>query len=219
MAPAGEYCHETRHIGKLAPQRPCRSKQLQPAGRNKLSSGTCLSLTTHVGANCATPTASSPIFRGCCAGSRATLAPWARMNRGSRFGVRWPNPAWVEICRQRTHVSVPDFISAAYFASLSQLPPLIAAAASRDWDDDYLACAMAAFAAVKGNGIVGEAALELNTQTAEVLGICQRGVTWQPLSARFSDNASKTAFQESMGALHQRSSERWGNVSWAGEGE
>lgn len=76
-------------------------------------------------------------------------------------------PAWVEICRQRTHVSVPDFIAAAYFASLSQLPSLIAAAASRDWDDDYLACAMAALAAVKGHGIVGEAALELNTQTAE----------------------------------------------------
>jgi len=76
-------------------------------------------------------------------------------------------PAWVEICRQRNRVPVPDFISLAYFKSLGQLPSLIAAAASRDWDDGYLACALAALAAAKGYGVVGAAVLELNTKNAE----------------------------------------------------
>jgi hypothetical protein len=76
-------------------------------------------------------------------------------------------PAWVEICRQRDHVPVPDFVAAEYFASLSQLPSLIAAAASRDWDDGYLACALAALAAVKGHGIVGAAVLELNADNSQ----------------------------------------------------
>jgi hypothetical protein len=76
-------------------------------------------------------------------------------------------PAWVEICRQRSRIHVPDFLSAAYFGSLRQLPSLIAEAASRDWDGDYLACALSALAAAKGYGLVAEAVLELNAESAE----------------------------------------------------
>ena len=76
-------------------------------------------------------------------------------------------PAWVEICRQRDQVPIPDLLVAEYFDALRQLPALIAAAASRDWGSEYLACALAALAAVKGYGIVAEAALELNAENAE----------------------------------------------------
>jgi hypothetical protein len=53
-------------------------------------------------------------------------------------------PAWVEICRTKNSVPVPDDLAAAYFGALSQLPSLVAAAASREWDEDFLACALSA---------------------------------------------------------------------------
>ena len=67
-------------------------------------------------------------------------------------------PALVEICRRRNKTPVPEFLLAEYFDALRQLPSLIAAAASQDWGSEYLACALAALAAVKGHGIVAEAA-------------------------------------------------------------
>ena len=76
-------------------------------------------------------------------------------------------PAWVEICRQRSRIPVPDFLSADYFGSLRQLPSLIAEAASRDWDAEYLACVLSALAAAKGHGLIAEAVLELNAESAE----------------------------------------------------
>ena len=76
-------------------------------------------------------------------------------------------PAWVETCRLKNGIAIPDDLSHAYFAALQELPSLVAAAASRDWDGAFLACAMAALAASKGFGIVAEAALELNPETAE----------------------------------------------------
>ena len=76
-------------------------------------------------------------------------------------------PAWVEICRQRNRVPVPERLSAAYFGSLKQLPSLIAMTSSREWDSEFLVCAMAALAAAKGHGVVAEAALELNSENAE----------------------------------------------------
>jgi hypothetical protein len=51
--------------------------------------------------------------------------------------------------------------------ALRQVPALIAAAASRNWDAGYLACALAALAAVKGYGVVAEATLELNAENSE----------------------------------------------------
>ncbi len=76
-------------------------------------------------------------------------------------------PAWIEICRKRNRIAVPDFLSADYFDSLKQLPSLIALAASREWDAAFLACAMAALAAAKGHAVIAEAALELNPDDAE----------------------------------------------------
>jgi len=47
------------------------------------------------------------------------------------------------------------------------LPSLTAAATLREWDGEYLVCALAALAALKGHWIVAEAALELTAENAE----------------------------------------------------
>jgi hypothetical protein len=75
-------------------------------------------------------------------------------------------PAWVEICRKRQDVPVPPDLRDAYAAALAALPRLVAATAVRAWDDEFLACALAALAAVKGSGDVAEAALELTPEVA-----------------------------------------------------
>jgi hypothetical protein len=75
-------------------------------------------------------------------------------------------PAWVEICRQKTAVAVPEDLRHAYFAALTQLPSLVAAAADREWDGSFLACALSAVAAAKGYGTVAEAVLELTPDVA-----------------------------------------------------
>jgi hypothetical protein len=82
---------------------------------------------------------------------------------GSFFGF----PAWVEICRYRKHVSIPDDLSDPYFAALRQLPFLVASAAKRDWDENFLVCALSAVAAAKGFPSVAEAAQELVPTVAE----------------------------------------------------
>lgn len=43
----------------------------------------------------------------------------------------------------------------------------MAQAAAREWDDDFLACALSAIAASKGFGTVAEAVLELTPDVAE----------------------------------------------------
>jgi hypothetical protein len=75
-------------------------------------------------------------------------------------------PAWVEICRKRQDVAVPPDLRDAYAAALAALPRLVAASAVRAWDDEFLACALAALAAVKGSSDVAEAALELTPEVA-----------------------------------------------------
>jgi hypothetical protein len=75
-------------------------------------------------------------------------------------------PAWVEICRKREGVVIPSDLQDAYAAALAALPGLVAAAAMRAWDDEFLACALAALAAVKGSADVAEAALELTPEVA-----------------------------------------------------
>jgi len=70
-------------------------------------------------------------------------------------------PAWVEICRQKSGASIPEDLQELYFAALGHLPALVAAAADREWDAGYLACALSAIAAAKGQGAVAEAVLEL----------------------------------------------------------
>lgn len=76
-------------------------------------------------------------------------------------------PAWVEICRAKKSVPVPEDIAPAYFESLSRLPMLVAAAASRQWDEGFLCCALSAVAAAKGQPVVAEAVLELSPAVAE----------------------------------------------------
>ncbi|MBU0622597.1 MAG: hypothetical protein KJ795_12205 [Gammaproteobacteria bacterium] len=75
-------------------------------------------------------------------------------------------PAWVEVCRVKNGVSVPKDIAPAYFESLSRLPTLVAAAASRQWDEGFLRCALSAVAAAKGQPAIAEAVLELSPEVA-----------------------------------------------------
>lgn len=75
-------------------------------------------------------------------------------------------PAWVEICRQKKSVPIPKDLEKAYFAALAQLPSLVAAAAAREWDTNFLSCALSAVAAAKGFGAVAEAVQEIDPEVA-----------------------------------------------------
>ena len=76
-------------------------------------------------------------------------------------------PAIVEAWRQENEVSIPKDLRAAYSAALAALPGLVAQASAREWDEDFLACALAAIAAAKGFGKVAEAVLELTADVAD----------------------------------------------------
>jgi len=76
-------------------------------------------------------------------------------------------PAWVECCRVKKGVPVPEDLSLDYKRSLSQLPQLVAEASTRPWDESFLQCALGAIAAAKGQVAVAEAAMELNRETSE----------------------------------------------------
>lgn len=75
-------------------------------------------------------------------------------------------PAWVEVCRAKKCVHVPEDIAPAYFKSLSRLPELVAAASARQWDEGLLRCALSAVAAAKGQPAIAEAVLELSPEVA-----------------------------------------------------
>jgi hypothetical protein len=76
-------------------------------------------------------------------------------------------PAWVEICRAKNDVEVPEDLRSSYFEALAQLPSLVAAASSRPWEPSLLVCALAAVAAAKGQAVVAEAVLELTPEVAQ----------------------------------------------------
>ncbi len=76
-------------------------------------------------------------------------------------------PAWVEICRAKNEVEIPQDLRAAYLESLAQLPALVAASSNRTWEPGFLACALAAIAAAKGQHAVAEAVLELTPDVAQ----------------------------------------------------
>ncbi len=77
-------------------------------------------------------------------------------------------PAWVEICRAKNQVEVPEDLKASYFESLTRLPGLVAQASSRQWEAGYLACALSAIAAAQGQHAIAEAVLEMSSpQVAE----------------------------------------------------
>jgi hypothetical protein len=70
-------------------------------------------------------------------------------------------PAWVEICRAKQAIAVPSELHESYFSSLNKLPHLVSVAAEHAWDRGFLACALAAAAAAKGQHAVAEAILEM----------------------------------------------------------
>ncbi len=76
-------------------------------------------------------------------------------------------PAWVEICRQKKSVAIPKELEADYFSALKQLPSLAAAAADREWDEDFLLCALSAIAAAKGYCTAAEVIQELESSVAK----------------------------------------------------
>jgi hypothetical protein len=77
-------------------------------------------------------------------------------------------PAWVEICRAKNRVEVPADLKPAYLEALARLPSLVAQAATRPWSAEFLACALSAVAAAKGQHAVAEAVLEMSSpQVAE----------------------------------------------------
>jgi hypothetical protein len=77
-------------------------------------------------------------------------------------------PAWVEICRAKQAIEVPDELRESYFTALSKLPHLASVAATKAWDRGFLTCALAATAAAKGQHAVAEAILEMAEEgTAE----------------------------------------------------
>jgi hypothetical protein len=76
-------------------------------------------------------------------------------------------PAWVEICRAKNQIEIPEDLRAAYVGSLAQLPALVAAASNRSWDPGFLVCTLAAVAAAKGQPAVAEAVLELTPEVAQ----------------------------------------------------
>jgi hypothetical protein len=75
-------------------------------------------------------------------------------------------PAWVEICRQRHGLIIPQALALDYFHALKELAGLVCAAAANDWDDEFLAIAMSALAVSKGFTNVAAAAQELNNEVA-----------------------------------------------------
>jgi hypothetical protein len=76
-------------------------------------------------------------------------------------------PAWVEICRAKNKTEIPEDLAVAYTESLRRLPALVAEASNQPWRPGFLACALAAVAAAKGQPVVAEAVLELTPEVAQ----------------------------------------------------
>ena len=70
-------------------------------------------------------------------------------------------PAWIEICRHKNSVDVPDELAGAYFDALKRVPALVASAAKTQWSAAFTACALSATAAAQGQHELAEALLAL----------------------------------------------------------
>jgi hypothetical protein len=75
-------------------------------------------------------------------------------------------PAWIEICRAKNRIEIPQDLEAPYFEALARLPSLVAQASERHWNADFLACALSAIAAAKGQHKIAEAVLEMSSPEA-----------------------------------------------------
>lgn len=76
-------------------------------------------------------------------------------------------PAVVEAWRQERQVLIPIDLEEAYRNALAALPVLVGRASAREWDENFLLCALAALAAAKGFGTVSSAVLELTPAVAQ----------------------------------------------------
>lgn len=77
-------------------------------------------------------------------------------------------PAWIEICRAKGEIEVPEDLSEAYFSSLARLPSLAALALASQRERGVVACALSATAAAQGQQAIAEAVLEMaEPETAE----------------------------------------------------
>lgn len=74
-------------------------------------------------------------------------------------------PAWVEICRRKNNVIVPEDLQPPYFIALAKLPSLVCAAAGRQWSAGFLVCALSAIAVSKDSPEIAEAILELTPES------------------------------------------------------
>jgi hypothetical protein len=83
-------------------------------------------------------------------------------------------PAWVEICRAKNGVAVPEDLRASYSEALARLPSLVAQAAAVPWEPGFAACALAAVAAAKGQHAVAEAVLEMSSPE-----VAEEFIEWQ----------------------------------------
>lgn len=72
-------------------------------------------------------------------------------------------PAWIEICRHKNSLDIPDDLAADYFDALKRIPALVASAAEKQWNAAFTACALSATAAAKGQHELAEALLELTS--------------------------------------------------------
>ncbi|MDN4051555.1 hypothetical protein QPK32_00465 [Massilia sp. YIM B02763] len=72
--------------------------------------------------------------------------------------------AWIEICRHKNSIDVPDELAAGYFDALKRIPALVTSAAEKQWNIAFTACALSAIAAAKGQHEFAEALLELTSQ-------------------------------------------------------
>ena len=75
-------------------------------------------------------------------------------------------PLWVEVCRQKESVEIPDDLKDAYFASFARLPDLISQCFAKEWNSEYARCALAAIAVAKGHAYLAEPLLELSSDVA-----------------------------------------------------
>ncbi len=75
-------------------------------------------------------------------------------------------PVWVEICRAKRDMKIPDDLSGEYFEALARLPGLVAAVSGKSTDSGFLACLLAAIAVANGQPNMAEAALELRPDIA-----------------------------------------------------
>ena len=82
-------------------------------------------------------------------------------------------PVWVEICRYRKNISIPDDLLPAYTEALDKLPQLVSAATVRDWSGDFSLCALSAIAVGKKLPEIAAAILEL---TPDVLAEFQNWI-------------------------------------------